>query len=256
MEDLLTTKQLQEYLKVDRTTIYRMLRDGRLTGVRVGNQWRFSRQEIAGLLSGEHPQPTSRPTYRASDLPLHCVQPIQDVFAEIAQVGALTTAPDGTPITTMSNSCRFCSLILSSETGRNACIASWRKLAAQSETHPQFVECHAGLHYARARIELDGKLKAMEIAGQFYAAPPDPSEEISRIKKLATLHGLDENALMEAVKEVSVVDERKESQIGGWLEKIAHTFEHFGGERSDLMDRLHQISAMSTIHPQPPTDVS
>ena len=34
MTDLLTTRQVQDILKVDRITIYRMLQDGRLKGVK------------------------------------------------------------------------------------------------------------------------------------------------------------------------------------------------------------------------------
>lgn len=247
MDDLLTTKQLQDLLKIDRTTIYRMLTDGRLVGVKVGNQWRFPRTEIEALLSGN--KPTEAPAQIPDDqpLPLHCIQPIQDVFADIAQVGSLTTSPDGTPLTTMSNSCRFCSQILSSETGREACVASWRKLATQSDRRPHFVECHAGLHYARARIEINGELKGMVIAGQFYASAPDPSETDARIQALAVRHHLDVAALTEAAHEIPVIDDRKESQIEVWMEKIASTFEHFGRERSDLMGRLRKIADMSAV---------
>ena len=46
MDDLLTTRQLQDLLQVDRITIYRMLHDGRLRGFKVGGQWRFSRTAI------------------------------------------------------------------------------------------------------------------------------------------------------------------------------------------------------------------
>ena len=49
---LLTAKQVQELLHVDRTTIYRMLKDGRLTGIKVGQHWRFSEQEVDDLVSG------------------------------------------------------------------------------------------------------------------------------------------------------------------------------------------------------------
>jgi excisionase family DNA binding protein len=37
----LTTRQVQNILQVDRITIYRMLQDGRLKGVKIGQQWRF-----------------------------------------------------------------------------------------------------------------------------------------------------------------------------------------------------------------------
>ena len=50
MDNLLTTKQLMELLHLDRTTIYRMLNDRRLPAVRVGGQWRFSRQAVDNWL--------------------------------------------------------------------------------------------------------------------------------------------------------------------------------------------------------------
>jgi len=248
MEDLLTTKQVQELLKVDRTTVYRMLKDGRLTGIKVGRQWRFPRQEVEALLSGVRLTEARRATVISPDvLPLHCVQAIQDVFAELAGIGSVTTAPSGEPLTEISNSCAFCNLILGSETGRRGCIASWRRLAEQPEKHPQFVTCHAGLQYARARIELDGELTAMLIAGQFYAAPPDPEEEALRIRRLAEAYGLDRQALAEAAPELPVLDGRKQEQIGGWLERVAHTFEEIGRERAELIGRLQRIAAMSSL---------
>jgi excisionase family DNA binding protein len=249
MDNLLSTKQLQDFLKVDRTTIYRMLKDGRLLGIRVGNQWRFSRETIDALMSGVEPVGQSPESQLKTPLPLNCIQPIQDVFADIAQVGSLTTAPDGTPLTQMSNTCSFCSAILQSPSGRSACINSWRRLAAQSETRPQFVECHAGLMYARARIELDGKLEAMVIAGQFYQVRPTEEGQNERIQKLAVLHQIDAESLQKSAKDIPVIDDRMQSQIGSWLQKIAHTFEHFGRERLDLMGRLHKIAAMSDVHP-------
>ena len=45
MAELLTTKQLEDLLKIDRITVYRMLNDGRLKCVKIGNQWRFPRNE-------------------------------------------------------------------------------------------------------------------------------------------------------------------------------------------------------------------
>jgi excisionase family DNA binding protein len=53
MDDLLTTRQVQEILQVDRITIYRMLQDRRLKGVKIGQQWRFARREVERLLNSE-----------------------------------------------------------------------------------------------------------------------------------------------------------------------------------------------------------
>jgi excisionase family DNA binding protein len=39
---ILTVSELSEYLHVHRTTIYRLLREGKLPGFRIGSDWRFS----------------------------------------------------------------------------------------------------------------------------------------------------------------------------------------------------------------------
>lgn len=249
MAELLTSKQLQDLLRIDRTTVYRMLADGRLKGVKVGNQWRFPKDAVDAMLSGE-PAPSGQASgLSESALPINCIQPIQDVFAEITQLSSLTTLPDGTPLTRLSSPCTFCSLMLDSPSGREACIASWKQLAGQPEQRPRFVTCHAGLHYARARIEIDGSLAAMLVAGQFYTTPPDPNEESARIHALASTHGIDESALLQSAQEIPVADARKETQLGIWMEKIAQTFEHFGHERADMLSRLRRIADITAITP-------
>ncbi len=246
MENLLTAKQVQALLNVDRTTIYRMLKDGRLTGVKMGQHWRFSSREVNDLLSSgvNHTLGDEVPD-SVNILPLHCIQPIQDVFAEIAEVGAVTAGRDGNPFTKISNSCDFCKLILGSDEGRQACINSWSKLAAQEEAAPEYITCHAGLEYARARIELRGELVAILVAGQFYIDKPEPKEQEQRLINLAEKYHIDHDLLGQAALQISVLDERKISKISGWLERVAHTFEQIGSERADLMYRLQQIAVMS-----------
>ena len=244
---LLTAKQAQDLLKVDRTTIYRMLKDGRLNGVKVGQQWRFYTSEVNDLLAGTRRSGENDIPVTVDVLPLQCVQPVQDVFAEIAEVGAVTTGPDGQPLTRISNSCDFCKLILGSDEGRQKCIASWRKLAEQEDAAPEFVSCHAGLEYARARIEVNGNLIAMLIAGQFYSGSPDPAEERERFRRLAATYSIDENLLAQAARQIPVLEARKVPQLSNWLEQVAHTFEQISAERADLMSRLRQIAEMSVF---------
>ncbi len=252
MDDLLTTRELQELLKVDRTTVYRMLKSGRLTGIKVGEQWRFSRKDVEAILTGAPPaepvEETPGPVY-SGDLPLHCIQRIQNVFAEIAGVGAVTAAPSGEPLTEMSSGCRFCRLIQASESGRQACVASWRRLAEQPDHQPQFVTCHAGLQYARSRIEINDNLAAVLVAGQFYADTPSPGEQQSRVSRLAEAFTLDAAALAEAAREIPVLDAHKRTGIGTWLQSVAHTFAEIGHERAELMGRLRRIAEMTAFEP-------
>ena len=50
MAGYLTTRQIQEILQVDRTTIYRMADSGRIPAVKIGNQWRFPQVEVENWL--------------------------------------------------------------------------------------------------------------------------------------------------------------------------------------------------------------
>jgi excisionase family DNA binding protein len=246
MDELLTAKQVQELLKVDRTTIYRMLDDGRITGIKVGQQWRFQRRKIESLLSGAGQE--TRPALLSPDvLPLHCLQPIQNVFAEIAQVGAVTAAPDGEPLTQLSNCARFCNLVLATESGRSACIESWRELARISDQPAKFANCHAGMQYACSRVEVEGGLVAVLVAGQFYAQPPDPGEQAARVARLAQTHRIDPAELAAAASELKTLDETQRARIENWLEDVAHTFEQIADERAQFMSRLERIAEMSTL---------
>lgn len=51
--EILTIKQLAEYLMVSEKTVYRMLDRNQLPAVRVGAQWRFRRQDIDQWLTDE-----------------------------------------------------------------------------------------------------------------------------------------------------------------------------------------------------------
>lgn len=252
MNDLLTTREVQDLLKLDRTTVYRMLKEGRLAGVKVGQQWRFHRREVEALLQGASPAAAghsaavdgSRNAHPLTPipLPLHCVQAIQDVFADLARVGAVTTSTGGEPLTQVSNGCRFCALIQATEAGSAACRASWRALAARSDRTLRIATCHAGLKYIHARIEVDGHPAAMLIAGQFRV-----DDALLDTQRLARDVGVDPGALAEALDEVTILDERMRAQLGVWLQKVAHTFEEIGRERAAMISRLRAISDLAVL---------
>src|SRR5262245_8856078 len=52
-EDILTIKQISEYLMVSEKTIYRMLEKNILPAIRVGGQWRFCRRDIDCWIDGK-----------------------------------------------------------------------------------------------------------------------------------------------------------------------------------------------------------
>lgn len=245
MNELLTAREVQDKLKVDRTTVYRMLKDGRLSGVKVGQQWRFSRESVDGILSGggaAEPALAARP---ADILPLHCIQPIQDVFAEVGGMGAITVAPDGTPLTAPSNPCAFCTLVQSSPAGRRSCQEAWRQAGKAA---PGVIStCHNGLSYAHAPIRVDGETVALLIAGQFFVSRPEPAASAAKLAQLSQDYAIDVHDLTAAAACIPVLGDRAHTQLAGWLNRVAGTFETIARERATLLGRLRRIAEMTIL---------
>jgi excisionase family DNA binding protein len=242
VEDLLTAKQLQDLLKVDRITIYRMLSDGRLTGFKVGGQWRFSRRQIESWLQERQQASPEAADELPSDsqvLPLHCVQAIQSIYAEALDVAAVTTNPDGTPLTYVSNSCAYCDLILSPDEGRRRCATAWRVPAGQPG---QLHTCHAGLLCASAPVRIGDQWVANFAACQFAAQPPKAG-----LPALAAALGLAESDLQAAAASIHRVPEPTLARISGLVEQVAVTFGQIGQERLGLVSRLRRIAEMTNL---------
>jgi len=52
--DVLTIDELAQYLKVSKSTLYKLCQDGRVPGQKVGRHWRFRKATIDRWLE-EHP---------------------------------------------------------------------------------------------------------------------------------------------------------------------------------------------------------
>ncbi len=50
--DVLTIDELAVYLKISRSTLYKLAREGKLPGKKVGRHWRFQRQAVDRWLTG------------------------------------------------------------------------------------------------------------------------------------------------------------------------------------------------------------
>jgi excisionase family DNA binding protein len=253
MDDLLTTRQLQDLLQVDRITIYRMLDDGRLRGFKVGGQWRFSRREIEAWLQGRQagqdgtgsvPQPPASAEPSARLLPLTCIRAIQAVCAEALDVAAVTVDLDGVPLGDISHSCEFCSLILSTQTGRERCGEAWRRARSGTVRH-----CHAGLLVAGAPIAVGGQPVAITAVCQFLTVPSNGSDAAwaARLPGLALELGLPENELRAAAGCLRAIPESHVARVVALTGRMALTFEEIGQERMNLLGRLEKIAEMSKV---------
>ena len=254
MDDLLTTRQVQDILKVDRITIYRMLQDGRLKGVKIGQQWRFPNGEVDRLLSNspathvnhaQSGQPAGSFQHEASDFPTHCIQTIQDLFSNVAQVGALVIDTNGIPLTDASSPCRFCQILWENPSALQACQASWKSFIEQSQDGSKYFPCFAGLQYITAPIRDQGELVGLFLAGPFYWQPPNLNEETERLNRLANLHQLPLDSLLESARSIPVIPAVQHERAASWPVSAAHSIETILFERKSFMSRLQQIASLT-----------
>jgi len=255
MSEYLTTRQLHKLLKIDRVTVYRMLNDGRLKGAKIGHQWRFSQDEIDRLLGeekpGTDPANAGPPEAVIADFPVDCVTRLQEIFAGIIGIGAVTVTRRGEPLTEPALCNPFCKLLWSSPNGRRACQESWKKVALHTTGEPPFQVCHAGLAYLRSKIELDGQPAAWLLAGQCYLHAANREKERERLG-LDTLAGLFDLAvpqITEAAGHIPVLSKSQVAQVREWTPKVAGTITSILCERAVLTDRLQRIADLSTLRP-------
>lgn len=239
MTNLLTARQVQEILKVDRITIYRMLQDGRLKGVKVGSQWRFTTQEVDRLLSGDRPLETA-PSDSSTVFPVHCVQTIQDLLSGVSSMSAIVLDAHGEPVSKWSAQMELSRLVTAAAGGLDDYHKAFQTFAAQPDR--AFV-CPAGLSAVTAPIRSNGTLAGWFLVGQVFTRPGDRLMTAT----LSARYGIPAAALEAAAAEVLVVTREQWNQMEGWALKAAQAVESILGERTTFVQRLQQIADLTQV---------
>ncbi len=253
---LLTTRELQEHLQLDRVTIYRMVKEGELPALRVGGQWRFSAEAIDRWLAGQQGEPAPRLNMRepAPDLEnlelddlidVATLQAIQNQFAQLVGVAAFITDLEGQPFAACSRCSRFCQIIHSRPEGMAACQESWRSIALLDTEDAAIHICHAGIQYASAPVSV-GRLRfGLVTAGQFFTEPPDP--DIFRQRALATgaRLGVSGEALSRAVDSLTILSHDQAMQITNLLQTIANAISSIGYQSYQARQTLARIAELT-----------
>lgn len=248
MTDLLTTKQVQSLLRVDRTTIYRMVESGQLPAIRVGKQWRFARGEVERWLRGARspytPVAAGRgPGVEADEelsalLPLGCVQSIQDTFAEMLGVMMVVTDMRGRPVTQISNPCGFfAALAKKNPQILTQCIHTWQQLGGDPALAPKFSTSELELLCARGLIRVGAALRGMVVVGGIAPENWPPSAE--RIAALAQAFGLKVEDVAANLHAVYRLERPAQARVLNYVQRIADIFAHIIEDRSRVQaDRM------------------
>ena len=166
---LMTAEDVQDLLGVDRSTVYRMAQDGRLSAIKVGRQWRFPTSPIRELLGNAIP---SRPpdtknnatgTLEPSDGP--GLQPTLDLVAELLGVMMVVTDMEGNPVTDVANPCAWFAERRDDPAVLEECVADWRAFASEQAFAPRFRLGPHDFECARSLVRHGNHLVGMVLAG-------------------------------------------------------------------------------------------
>lgn len=257
MNDMLTAKEVQALLQVDRSTIYRMAESGRLPAIKVGKQWRFPAEQIERRFQLHiEPSPGSSPPRRmpelndesnelSSLLPIECVELIQTSFADLLGVMLVVTDMEGKPITKPSRPCGLFRAINEVPDALQRCIESWQELASAIDLEPKFSRSHLGLLCARAMIRVGPELKGMVVAG--CVAPEQWPPAAEEVERMAEELGVSPELIRAHVMEAHFLTEAERANVLAYVQRIANIVAHIVNERKTLVSKLAAIADLTTL---------
>lgn len=243
MDELLTARQVQNILKVDRITVYRMLHDGRLTGTKIGQQWRFRKAEIEEMLLRTRSLDQFHVTADDNDLPIHCLQTIQDLFSSVSEYPAILINMQGIPITNMSRPSTYYRLICDHPEGEKKFTESFKKFVQLAKDGESRFLCSTGLHYAGKFVS-----DATEPVGLFLVGGFKREGVITNLDLLFSSSGfLLSEELQTAYDTVPQLPYEQEEKLDSWAATTVQAFESILKERSAFALRLKKIAALTQI---------
>ena len=255
MRTFLTTREVQDLINVDRSTVYRMAEDGRLPAVKVGRQWRFPADRIEAQFGATvsptavtaPPVPPAAPRSTTADLHQlflpDAAQSVADLLGDLFGVMAVVTDMDGRPLTAVANPCGFYAAIADRPNAAAACVDQWRRLADETDLAPRFTPSHLGFLCARSFIRVGPRLVGMVIVGGVTPAAGPPSAET--IRRVADELDSSVDALSAVADETWHLDHDAQQWVLGMLPRVADLISQLATARSQLLDKLDAIATLA-----------
>lgn len=60
IDEIMTIEELSGYLKIPRSTLYKLVQEGKLPGQKIGKQWRFGKKSIDRWINNDNTRSSSK----------------------------------------------------------------------------------------------------------------------------------------------------------------------------------------------------
>jgi excisionase family DNA binding protein len=253
-KELLTTREVQSLVRLNRVTIYRLIREGEFPAIKVGGQWRFPRKAVEAWLdeqsSPQRPPPQAEEAARPLALDevfTHSeLRPVLKAFAEATGLSVVVVDNQGDLLADCMECNPFCRAIQRMPIGQEACLDIRRQPA---KTGGELLSCHASLHYLAAAIELNGEPAAQVVMGPFVTDEAHFLAIQESLPIIASQFGADPIALQDNLHTVQQVSPEQARLLGRLLSRVVNVITQLAYERSAAAQRLYQIGQLVEREP-------
>jgi len=231
----LTTRDVQDLIRVDKSTIYRMAEAGTIPAIKVGRQWRFPEEAVMSWLGAAepHPEEALKASPGLADLVSQPVaQAIADLAADVTGVMVVITDMEGEPLTEVANQCGLFRAVAAHRPVLGQCVEMWRHYGRMPDLVPRFDTSDFGFLCARAFARSGSELLGMVIAGGVAPAgwPPDGA----RIASIAATFDVPADLVAEHIEEVYRLTQEQRGHVLALLPRIGVLISEFAAERGRL----------------------
>lgn len=245
-EEFLTTRQVLDLIKVDKSTVYRMAEGGRIPAVKVGRQWRFPADQIREWLNGSQdvrgPEPVAPDAKLAVDIPVGALSSLLEVFSGLLGVMMVVTDMEGRPVTPVANPCGLMRAIGDDPDVVERCVQTWTADEGNDLTL-QYIPTALGFECIHGYLRSGDRLLGMVLAGGVAAEPWPPP--VADVVAGARMVGLDPTEVSGHIDEVYYLDRLRRQELKATLPRIANALSRVISDHSQSTDRLRAIASLA-----------
>ncbi len=247
MSDLYTTNEVQQLLKVDRVTVYRMLNDGRLAGVKIGHQWRFKKDEVDKLLNNNGASAAPPELGDATHLPLSCYATIQNLVSDLSSLDTIITDLDGYTLTEPDIRSALNLEIIGKPGGLESNKFHWMAFAQQSLHGRQYFTAPTGVCYTSIMIQDGGAPAAVFLCGGYLDQQVPVETRLMRQRDISQTWNIPLDVVQDLYNALPIYGQAEKDRLDRWMKSILNAITSAQSERSHFIGRMNQIAHLTRI---------
>lgn len=254
--ELLTTKEVENLVQLNRVTIYRLIREDGFPAVKLGNQWRFPREEVENWVAQKGrtlnktnaanmpaPQPIQPLTlFHAPE-----VQSILTSFSTAIGVSIFIIDPQGNALTN-ATTCGypFCQRIQESQ--HHDSTLCWQNQPQPHTMTPehQVSQCVSGMSYLRTTIQFTNTPIAYAFMGPINTQTHDEHDIRTQIHAFSQSSGLEAQAILEHIQNVTFFSDSQIQILADLFTQVIESMLQMVATRQRNTRRLQAIANMAS----------